>query len=318
MIEKRYALLVKRAGRTTSFPLPESTIRFGYAPPYPQDLTLYDGALADIHGEIVYEPPEGAKKVKESNKALMPFHIKVHAEGVTINHASVPVHSDLKIQIELSHEIRVGKKYLLTIVETEQTNENGTASAKQPQRLEGARRQRHHHTDGVPPHLKRSSQHLLQLLPEIYQPSYEGNGSPSFLSRFLALLESEFIPLWWTIDNFDLFLDPATAPPEMLPWLASWYDLPFNPRQLSEEQQRALLANTPWLMRHKGTKEGLSKLMALYTGKKVEIDDLSTDDATFTVLFEEIPTNGVTKQEIEVLIDQYKPAHTTYTVEWPE
>ena len=71
---------------------------------------------------------------------------------------------------------------------------------------------------------------LLSYLPGIYHTE--------FMSHFLAIFEAVLFPVEWQIDNFDLFLDPGTAPRNFLPWLANWFDIVFD-STWSEAQQRA-------------------------------------------------------------------------------
>ena len=56
----------------------------------------------------------------------------------------------------------------------------------------------------MPPGLSMYSRQLLQFLPGIYHTD--------FMSRFLAVFESILMPIEWNIDNFDLYLDPGSAP----------------------------------------------------------------------------------------------------------
>ena len=72
----------------------------------------------------------------------------------------------------------------------------------------------------VPPGMEMRSTRLIQYLPDIYHTD--------FMARFLGIFESTSTPIEWTIDNFDLFLSPASAPPGFLPWLANWFNIPLD------------------------------------------------------------------------------------------
>ncbi len=73
---------------------------------------------------------------------------------------------------------------------------------------------------------------LLDYLPGIYHSEH--------MERFLGIFEATLNPIEWTIDNFDLFLNPATAPGAFLGWLAEWFDITFDP-SWSDTQRRQLL-----------------------------------------------------------------------------
>ena len=161
----------------------------------------------------------------------------------------------------------------------------------------------------LPPGLAYNDTSYLQYLPDIYQT--EDNG---FIIRFLAMLESILAPIEWNIDNFDLFLDPETAPASFLPWLANWFEVIFDDTW-SEDSRRQLLKEAHILYRRRGTAWALNRLLEIYIGKKPTIDDQNKnlDPFTFSV---RIP---LSEQEVNVntvvrIIDANKPAHTTYNL----
>ena len=165
----------------------------------------------------------------------------------------------------------------------------------------------------LPPGLSLTHSRYLDYLPDIYR-----GGEKSFLTRFLAMLESILAPLEWTIDNFDLFLDPQTAPAGFLPWLANWYDLSFD-ATWTEAAQRALLMEAHLIYRRRGTAWALRRVLELYTGRQVEIDDQNEnlDDFTFAVRIA-IAEREVNRTAVEQLINANKPAHTSYTLQFIE
>ena len=61
----------------------------------------------------------------------------------------------------------------------------------------------------------------LDHLPAIYS---EGD----FMGRFLMIFESVLGPMEGVIDNIAHYFDAATAPKELLPWLASWVNLALD------------------------------------------------------------------------------------------
>ncbi|HSM58122.1 MAG TPA: phage tail protein I [Candidatus Sulfomarinibacteraceae bacterium] len=164
-----------------------------------------------------------------------------------------------------------------------------------------------------PPGLSLSHSNYIKYLPDIYW----GNGN-DFIIRFLALLESILAPIKWNVDNFDLFLDPRTAPADFLPWLAGWFDLAFD-ESWSEESRRALLADAHKIYSRRGTVWALRHLLEIYTGKTPEIDDTSPGLDPFTFLVRiPLPERQVNRTVIERLIDANKPAHTSYQLLFQE
>lgn len=159
-----------------------------------------------------------------------------------------------------------------------------------------------------PTDLSAHGQRLLRYLPGIYQTD--------FMKRFLAIFESILTPIEWNVDNFDIFLDSATAPPEFLPWLANWFEITFD-ATWSEEQRRTLLKEAHKIYARRGTKWALSRVLEIYIGQEAEIDD--TDDEleafTFTVTLP-VRQKDVNKELIEAIIDTNKPAHTIYTLKF--
>jgi phage tail-like protein len=157
-----------------------------------------------------------------------------------------------------------------------------------------------------PPGLSLADSRYLQYLPGIYHTS--------FMKRFLALFESIYAPIEWSVDNFDLFLHPATAPADFLPWLANWFDITFD-QSWDEDKRRALLQEAHQIYARRGTRWALSRILEIYTGVTPDIDDVSDnlEPFTFTV------TLPVTESEVNAalvsrLINAHKPAHTSYTL----
>lgn len=179
----------------------------------------------------------------------------------------------------------------------------------------------------VPPGLALQSLRLLSYLPEIYHPGkprWAVNGvaperpvaANNFFSRFLALFESILLPIEWTVDSFDFYLDLQTAPHEFLPWLASWFDLLFD-ATWSDAQRRAFLQDAHQIFARRGTRWALSRVLEIYTGVKPVIDDTSADLEPYVFRIR-LP---LTKQQVDVtlieaLINANKPAYTNYILEF--
>ncbi len=156
----------------------------------------------------------------------------------------------------------------------------------------------------LPPGLSPHSDRYLSYLPGIYQND--------FMGRFLGMLEAIMAPIEWNVDNFDLFLDPKTAPPGFMPWLESWFKPPFD-STWTDEQKRKVLQEASQIYARRGTRWALTRVLEIYTGVTPEICDLDEglDDFTFLVRLP-IKENQVKRELVENLINTYKPAHTLY------
>jgi phage tail-like protein len=158
-----------------------------------------------------------------------------------------------------------------------------------------------------PPGLNYHSDRLIHYLPGIYHND--------FVSRFLGIFESVITPIEWNIDNFDLFLDPDTAPDSFLPWLANWFDNDFDDTWTSE-QQRLLLSEAGEIYARRGTRWALSRILEIYTGCTPVIIDTGDDLEPYTFVVKlAMPASLVDRGMLERLIDDHKPAHTNYRLE---
>ena len=155
-----------------------------------------------------------------------------------------------------------------------------------------------------PPGLSKTDSRYLQYLPGIYHTE--------FMARFLAIFESVAAPIEWNVDNFDLYLDPGTAPAGFLPWLANWFVIAFDPTW-SERQRRTLLAEAHEIYGRRGTKRALARVLEIYTGVEPDILDLEDDEDPFTFTVR-LPfrENEVDRHLLERIVDANKPAHTNY------
>ncbi len=159
----------------------------------------------------------------------------------------------------------------------------------------------------IPEGLDIHSRQLIRYLPAIYHTD--------FMSRFLGLFESILLPIEWTIDNFDLYLDALTAPADFLPWWENLLGLAAD-ASWSTEQRRALLREAHHIYARRGTPGALSRLLEIYTGSAPHIRDTDPDlpPHTFVVQWERLP-EGVNRALLEALIEANKPAHTDFRVE---
>jgi phage tail-like protein len=111
---------------------------------------------------------------------------------------------------------------------------------------------------------------FLDFLPAFY-------GESDFLARFLCIFEQGFQPYIDTIDALWAYLDPLTAPPALLPFLAHWVAWEIEP-DWDVEQQRKLIRNAVELYRWHGTRYGLRFYLHLYTGLPLDEEHIAVDE----------------------------------------
>jgi phage tail-like protein len=89
-----------------------------------------------------------------------------------------------------------------------------------------------------------------------------------FLGRFIDNIEGVFTRIEGSIAQAHRLTDAWGAPPEALPWLASWIGMTFEPG-VPTERARLMLDNAPQLARRHGTLEGLKLALDIATGGAV-------------------------------------------------
>jgi phage tail-like protein len=164
--------------------------------------------------------------------------------------------------------------------------------------------------------LPRESVRFVHYLPELYSrreadPSASNPCAPGFMARFLGLFESLYLPVEWTVANFDLRLHLRTAPAESLSWWERWFDLDAGD-SWSTQQRRDLLANAFDLFGRRGTRSALAQALELFTGYTPEIQDQGADLPLHTFRVRVYLDAETDPAPIAGLIDLFKPAHTTY------
>jgi len=111
----------------------------------------------------------------------------------------------------------------------------------------------------------------LEYLPSVYS---ENPANRDFLDRFLAIFESLFFEIDFTIDHLGRWFDAAGTPPEFLEWLSSWVAADqgrgdrATRKKVSEAKQREFISQAVSMYRERGSRQGLENLIFLYTGKK--------------------------------------------------
>lgn len=157
----------------------------------------------------------------------------------------------------------------------------------------------------------------LQYLPAIYQEDKE---SKDILERYLSIFQTILEDIEDKIEKTHLLIDPETTRGEFLNWLSSWVGL-IREERWSEEKWRKFLGKAIEFFKMRGTREGLSNLIELFTGEKpiiiepfqleCEKKPLELSRFSFCVLLK--PKQVKNYQEFEAvkrIVALWKPAHT--------
>jgi phage tail-like protein len=113
-------------------------------------------------------------------------------------------------------------------------------------------------------------------LPDFYSESLSGDDAcqigaatpPDFLERYLALFEGPFTEIEGRIAGSWRLTDPATAPGEALPWIASWIGVDDDSSGDLGRMRQSLMA-APHQNRLRGTCGGLLSALEIATGGRV-------------------------------------------------
>ncbi|MET7578766.1 phage tail protein I [Streptomyces microflavus] len=104
-----------------------------------------------------------------------------------------------------------------------------------------------------------------ELLPALY-------ADDDLAQRFTAGLDTVLAPILSTLDNLPAYFDPALAPADFLPWLATWVGVDID-RAWPQELQRAVVARAVELHRWRGTRRGLVEHLRLCFGVHADVRD---------------------------------------------
>lgn len=166
--------------------------------------------------------------------------------------------------------------------------------------------------DPSPPPDRVEPSRLLNYLPDIYADGHDDSGS-LFLDGLLRIFDATWAPLARQIDQMYAYFDPRLTPRDFLPWLGTWVDLVLD-ENWPEARRRELVAHAAELYRRRGTAGALRDYLEIYTGIRPEIleDGGAANPFQFTVRFHVPPGNLLDQVRIRRIIEQEKPAHTTY------
>jgi phage tail protein domain len=173
----------------------------------------------------------------------------------------------------------------------------------------------------------RPQSQYLQYLPDIYR-------EVDFVGRLLKIFEETLEPVAQKLDLLWAYLDPLTAPPTLLPFLAHWVGWELSPA-LTIDRQRFLIKQALQLYRWRGTKLGCGLSAFIYrsaaTPEHIQITEVAgrgfvMNEARMgqdTIVGGGLPYHflvhlrnnlglSLNRTLIERIIEQEKPAFCTY------
>jgi phage tail-like protein len=92
------------------------------------------------------------------------------------------------------------------------------------------------------------------------------------LGRFVSLFEASFEDLENRIASLPVSFDAQAAPPELLPWLASWLGIELRAEQ-DEDSRRAAIASAFDMHGQRGTRAGLEAAIRAQTGLDAVVEE---------------------------------------------
>ncbi len=146
----------------------------------------------------------------------------------------------------------------------------------------------------------------IDYLPAFYKEE------PETLHRYLSIFQSISDDLAASVKSMERMIDPDLCDETFLSWLSTWLGLQRDYRW-QERQWRDFLKQAPKLYAMSGTKEGLSDLIEIYTGKKPQIEEYNEPGKYFFFCVRIDPdamNEGADIEVVRAIVDGYKPAHT--------
>ena len=162
---------------------------------------------------------------------------------------------------------------------------------------------------------------LGETLPGIYRDE-------DFLQRFCAGLDEVLAPVLLTLDSMSAYIDPGTAPQDVLEWLAGWVGIALDGRH-DTERRRAVVRSAFALHGVRGTAEGVRQAVALVFDGVPEVRDSGgtawsvaaggslpgSDRQAMHVRLRVADRHSVDLQHLDAVVAAVKPAHVLHRVE---
>jgi phage tail-like protein len=128
------------------------------------------------------------------------------------------------------------------------------------------------------------------------------------------ILESIWEPLEQRQDHMEMYFSPKTCPAPFLYWLAGWFDLAVG-AHWPEGRIRDLVRRAHELYRWRGTRDGMTQMIEIWTGLTPEIEESQTQPFVFNVRLYVPDDTEINSELIEDLLRAHKPAHAGFVLE---
>jgi phage tail-like protein len=161
---------------------------------------------------------------------------------------------------------------------------------------------------------------LGDTLPALY-------AEDSFAQRLCQALDEVLAPALATLDCLPAYLDPATAPADLLEWLAGWVGVTVVP-QMPDNRRRHLVAAAARLYAWRGTLYAIRTVVELSIGQVPEIIESGGAvwsqepgarlpgfaDAGLVIRLRD-PDRRISEAPLRALIATFVPAHVPWRLE---
>ena len=162
---------------------------------------------------------------------------------------------------------------------------------------------------------------LGEMLPALYREDY-------FAQNLCEGLDEVLAPIIATLDSLPAYLDPSTAPDDMLGWLAGWMGIVLDGHQTAE-RQRELVQVGVELLQWRGTARGLRAAVgALFDGPQEIVESggarysvepgaalPGSAQPELLVRLGVADPAGFDIRRLDALVEMAKPAHLPHRVE---
>ena len=171
------------------------------------------------------------------------------------------------------------------------------------------------------------------IVPGLASPHPLGSALPalyaddSFAQRLCQGLDEVLAPVLATLDCLPAYLDPATAPADLVESLASWVGVTVAP-EIPDERRRELVTAATRLYVWRGTPSAIKTIVELSTGHTPETQE--SGDTSWSQdpvaplpgraepeLVVRLRTSGsdIEERRLRALIDAFVPAHVPWRLE---
>jgi phage tail-like protein len=162
---------------------------------------------------------------------------------------------------------------------------------------------------------------LGETLPTVYRSDF-------LAEQLCAALDEVLAPIYATLDCLPAYLDPKTAPADMLDWLAGWIGLAVNTHE-QPGRKRELIAAGAALLPWRGTVRSVREAVAAAFNHETEVIESGSTTCSTQPGSEPggqpVPTlivrvtvdkeDDIDRRSLNALVESVKPAHVPHRVE---